>query len=86
MTTILIPATETIHEGQELITYSNVLKEGEICEVARSYKGITGNSIATAEVIMNMKNDPDAPISRRTATTKDTAWRFLWKIKIVRIK
>lgn len=86
MKTIVIPATETIYEGQEFITTSEVLQEGETVQVARGYNGTQGNPIATAKVVMNMSRDPKAPVTRRTATTKASPWRFLWKIKIERIK
>lgn len=86
MKTIVIPSDVQIREGQEVVTTSTLLKEGEEVQIARTYNGAQGNPIATGKVVMNMKNDPAAPITRRTATTKASPWRFLWKIKIERIK
>jgi len=84
--TIVIPAEAPIREGQEFITTSQVLTEGETVEIARGYNGAQGNPIASATVVMNMADDPAAPVTRRNETQKASPWGFLWKVKIERIK
>ncbi len=86
MKTIVIPADETIREGQEVVTASRVLTEGEEVQFARGYNGQQGKPIATGRVVMNMKNDPKAPITQTTGDKKASPWRYLWKVRIERIK
>ncbi len=86
MKTIVIPADETIREGQEVVTASRVLTEGEEVQFARGYKGQRGKPIATGRVVMNMKDDPNAPITQTTGDKKASPWRYLWKVRIERIK
>lgn len=84
--TIVIPPDVTISEGQTFITTSTKLKEGETVQIARGYNGVQGNPIATGKVVMNMKDDPAAPITQTTGEEKASPWRYLWKVAVKRIK
>lgn len=86
MKTIVIPADATIEEGQEIITTSTLLKKNEKVQIARTYGGRQGGPIADGQVVMNMKDDPKAPITQTTGDQKASPWRFYWKVKIVRIR
>ena len=84
MNTIVIGLGMTIQEGQEIIVPSTT-QVGAKVKIARHHLGIFGKPIAEGRCVMNMENDPNAPVTQTTGKKKASPWRHYRKIKIDRI-
>lgn len=88
MTTICIPMTETIKEGQEFVTpcFSTKLKLGQEVKITRVVGTRIGKPIATGEVTALLKDDPKAPVTpTKTGKRRANVWRNYFQIKVKEI-
>lgn len=88
MTTVTVPLTETIAEGQTFISYSmkKKLQTGERVNIARALGALVGKPIATGVVTRRMRDDARSVLRPTSAgKRKKNVWRDYYEIEVKEI-
>lgn len=88
MTTITIPMTTTICEGQTFYTpcFSKKLRVGETVHIARAVGPFIGRPIARGVCIQRGQDDPKSPVTpTKTGKRRKNAWRSYYQIQVQEI-